>query len=120
MHGDDASNRRLSTSQDCSDLDMRPCSATSRANISLLELCGNGIVAGRAASHDVIDDGPDIGGKSPRIRLYSLSAKLCDFGQVGIAPHRSSCLCFGNADFGQFVMIDIDVPTMHLAMTGDT
>jgi hypothetical protein len=48
--------------QDCPDLHVRPYATARRADVALVELCGNGVVAGRAGPHDLIDDGSDIGG----------------------------------------------------------
>jgi hypothetical protein len=71
--------------QDCPDLHMRPDATARRTDIALVELCGNGVVAGRAGAHDLIDDGSDIGGKPPRIPLHSRRAAFCSLGELGIA-----------------------------------
>src|SRR5262249_3338437 len=67
------------------DLHMRPCSASRCAHIALVELGGNGVVACYAASHDLVDDGADVGCKPPSICLQGPSAAFCNLGYVWIA-----------------------------------
>src|SRR5258707_10101688 len=67
------------------DLHMRPYSATSCAHIALVELGGNGVMACYAASLDLLDDGADVGCKSPCICLQSRPAAFCNLGYVWIA-----------------------------------
>src|SRR5262245_62798016 len=71
--------------QDRPHLHMRPCFAARCAHIALVKLGGNGIVAHCARRDDLIDDRPDVGGKPPRICLYSRRAALRGLGQFGIA-----------------------------------
>jgi hypothetical protein len=50
-----------------------PC----RANIALIELRGDGVVAGRTGPHDLIDNRSHIGSKPPRIAVFfRLVAKI--------------------------------------------
>src|SRR5262249_59106147 len=65
--------------QDRSDLDMRPCSAARRANIALVKLGGNSIVACYAASPDLLDDGANVGGEPPCICLQGRPAAFCNW-----------------------------------------
>jgi hypothetical protein len=51
---------------DCCHLYVRPYATARRADIALVELRGNGVVAGRAGPHDLIDDRSHIGSKPPR------------------------------------------------------
>src|SRR5262249_60451122 len=71
------------------DLNMRPCPASRCAHIALVELGGDGVVARYAASHDLVDDGPNIGCKPPRISLHSRPAAFCNLGYVWIAETLS-------------------------------
>jgi len=71
---------------------MRPCSASRCAHIALVELGGDGVVARYAASHDLVDDGADVGGKPPCICLQSRPAAFCNFGYVWIAETLSAPL----------------------------
>jgi hypothetical protein len=55
--------------QDCSNLYMGPYATPCRADIALVELRGDGVVAGRTGPHDLIDNRSHIGSKPPRIGL---------------------------------------------------
>jgi len=55
--------------QDRSDLHMGPCPAPCRTDIALVELRGNGVMAGRPRPHDLVNDRSHIGSKPPRVRL---------------------------------------------------
>jgi hypothetical protein len=78
--------------QNCPHLDMRPYTTTRRANIALVELRSNSIVAGRTLPHDRIDDRSHIGGKPPRIGAGSRTAALCSLTQVRITQNLSTRL----------------------------
>src|SRR5437870_7247014 len=62
------------------DLHMSPYSATSCAHIALVELGGNSVVAGYAASPNFLDDGADVGCKPPCIGFQSRPAAFCNLG----------------------------------------
>jgi hypothetical protein len=74
--------------QNCPHLHMRPHPAAGRADIALVELGRNGIVARCPGPHDLINDRPHIGGKPPRIGLPSGCAAFCNLGEVGGLPRR--------------------------------
>jgi hypothetical protein len=66
-------------------LHMRPCPAARRADVALVELGRNGVVARCPGPHDLLNDRADIGRKPPRIRLHGSHAALGYLGHVGIA-----------------------------------
>src|ERR1700730_6567538 len=78
--------------KNCPNLHMRPFPAAGRADIALVELGRNGIVARCPRPPDLINDLPHIGGKTPRIWLPSGRAAFCNLGEVGIAQALSAPL----------------------------
>src|SRR5262252_9175669 len=82
------------------DLYMRPCSASRCAHIALVELGGDGVVARYATSHDLLDDGANVGCKPPCICLQSRPAAFCNLGYVWIAQTLSPPLGGRQSVFG--------------------
>src|SRR5262249_5985178 len=68
---------------------MRPCSASRGSHIALVELGGNGVVARYPTSHDLVDDGADVGCKSP---CYVWIAEM--LSPRGLATARASLVRF--------------------------
>src|SRR5262249_58251441 len=79
---------------------MRPCSASRCAHIAFVELGGNGVVARYATSHDLLDDGADVGCKPACIGFQSRPAAFCNLGYVWIAKTLSPPLGGRQSVFG--------------------
>src|ERR1700730_12791359 len=78
--------------QNCPHLHMRPFPAACRADIALVELRRNGVVARGTRSHDLLDDGANFGGKAPRIGLGNGPASFCNFADVRVAQNLPALL----------------------------
>src|SRR2546430_16643034 len=82
--------RAVERAQNRPDLHMRPCPASRCAHVAFVELGGNGVMACYAASLDLLDDGADVGCKSPCICLQSRPAAIFNLRYAGTAYTLSS------------------------------